>query len=682
MAQEMSAGVVNIHHSPDNKRQLTIHATEGAKWQCGEWYDLSDEQIRSQLTSVMDSFNSSKGIDQPAAPIIDLTYPLACFNNPALLSLSCLPKTTQFKLRDLPGLRNKGDQTNKKEMEKCRDALCLVAYNMEETDENRRIDLVENILGQIKQMGGGSLSRMLFVLNRIDVFLKDPEPERRRNEHISKVTAEITQILYDELPEHRDELAGLTYSKLSSLPALHAQRIKMDADRIQAAGELEANFKTLIDDEVLDDLPRKISAWKDHDFERISDDVWQNSFAAEFFATLDQHIQVNFPTLVIPSIVQRFQDEVKDAIGEAARTCNVQLNNSEKDFVQICEELYRQNSDLRDFLQDARAALQKPFSCLKGSAENSHLDYGQRMEIFVFDLLDTEIYKFDLHDTEIYKNALTENKLAPLTRWREGLQRSASHVLEGMKKSVLAGKRDFSGTNLGQFPGRLQDQLAAACNDYCKAINKNNESDFDGQLNNFLYELNRVIDEVMAIQSGLENNRIHDAIELLMTKYLDYIRSGIKRIAPDWNFIISDYMLTTLDKPEIKPANLRGKVENHTREERIWWTLWLASRTIEFKKLPSASSLFDDGAKEIDHQLNTLAVPFHNMIINYIDTINVKIAVEQDKILAEFREKIDKAFENNRDSHEKVVQHWQPLKENADQLPVLLEKLVNGWSGI
>ena len=92
--------------------------------------------------------------------------------------------------------------------------------------------------------------------------------------------------------------------------------------------------------------------------------------------------------------------------------------------------------------------------------------------------------------------------------------------------------------------------------------------------------------------------------------------------------------------------------------------------------------MFDDGAKEIDHQLNTLAVPFHNMIINYIDTINVKIAVEQDKILAEFREKIDKAFENNRDSHEKVVQHWQPLKENADQLPVLLEKLVNGWSGI
>ena len=671
MAQEMSAGVVNIHHSPDNKRQLTIHATEGAKWQCGEWYDLSDEQIRSQLTSVMDSFNSSKGIDQPAAPIIDLTYPLACFNNPALLSLSCLPKTTQFRLMDLPGLRNAGDQTNKKEMRNCRDALCLVAYNMEETDENRRSELVKEILAQIKHMGG-SPARMLFVLNRIDVFLKDPEPERRRNEHISKVTAEITQILYDELPERRDELAGLTYSKLSSLPALHAQRIKMDADRIQSAGELEANFKTLIDDEVLDDLPRKISAWKDHDFERISDDVWQNSFAAEFFATLDQHIQVHFPTLVIPSIVQRFEDEVKDAIGEAARTCSVQLNNSEKDFVQICEELYRQNSDLRNFLQDAKAALQKPFSCLKESAENSHLDYGQRMEIFVFDLL----------DTEIYKNALGEDKLAPLTGWRENLSKSALDVLGGMKKSVLAGKRDFSGTNLGQFPGRLQDQMAAACNDYCKAIKNNIESEFDGQLHNFLYELNRVIDEVMAIQSGLENNRIHDAIELLMTKYLDYIRSGIKRIAPDWNFIISDYMLTTLEKPKIESANLRGKVENHTREERIWWTLWLASRTIEFKKLPSESTLYKDGTKEIDHQLDTLALPFHNKIINYIDDINVKIAEEQDKILAEFREKIDKAFENNRDSHEKVVQHWQPLKENADQLLVQLEKLVNAWATI
>ena len=240
MAQEMSAGVVYIHHSPDNKKHLKVHETEGALWECGEWHDLTDAETRDKLTKVMDEFNKSKGINQPATPHIELTYPLACFNNPELLALSSLPKSTQFKLMDLPGLRNHQDNTNAEVIKNCRDALCLVAYNMEETDENRRRELVQQILQQIKHMGG-SPARMLFVLNRIDAFLCDHEADRRRDEHIRKVKQEIHDILYKELPEHRDTLDNLTYIPLSSLPALHAQHIKIGNDRIQVARDLKCH---------------------------------------------------------------------------------------------------------------------------------------------------------------------------------------------------------------------------------------------------------------------------------------------------------------------------------------------------------------------------------------------------------------------------------------------------------
>ncbi|SJM94127.1 conserved hypothetical protein [Crenothrix polyspora] len=289
MSGEMSAGVVYIHHSSDNEKHLKVHKTEGALWDCGEWHDLSDVETRDKLTKVMDKFNESKGIKQPATPHIELTYPLACFNNPDLLALSSLPKSTQFKLMDLPGLRNHQDNTNAEVIENCKDALCLVAYDMKQTDEGLRIALIQEILQQIKHMGG-SPARMLFILNRIDTFNADHEVERRRDEHISKVKQEIHDILHKELPEHRDTLDNLTYSRLSSLPALHAQRIKKNSDRINAIEELENHSKTLITKEIIDDLPRRISQWEDHDFKRIYDAVWKNSYGAEFFASLNHHI--------------------------------------------------------------------------------------------------------------------------------------------------------------------------------------------------------------------------------------------------------------------------------------------------------------------------------------------------------------------------------------------------------
>ncbi|MDP3009172.1 MAG: dynamin family protein [Methylococcales bacterium] len=682
MAQEMSAGVVYIHHSPDNKRHLNVHKTDGALWECGQWHDLSEAEIRDKLTKVMDEFNKSKGINQPATPHIELTYPLACFNNPDLLALSSLPKSTQFKLMDLPGLRNHQDNTNAEVIKNCRDALCLVAYNMEETDENRRLELVQQILQQIKHMGG-SPARMLFVLNRIDVFHKDGEGDRRRDEHISKVKAEITGILHKELPEHRDTLDNLTYSPLSSLPALHAQRIKTDSDRVHAADELDTHFNSLIPPELIDDLPRRISAWNDRDFQRISDVVWQNSYGEEFFASLDRHIQGHFPTLVIPTIVQNFEKEVSDAIDEMVLTCYSQLNSSGKAYEKAEELLHKQNAELREFLDKSRKTLIKPFDYLAEELKKTQKSsMANRLELFVEDLL----------ETEIYQGRLTEDKLSPLFDWEYQLRTSASGVLDAMKNSLDKGYPYFQGTSVEMLPKHLQDDIATACksySDFSKHLSQQEKDEkLDGGLDsvvnltfdNFLEKINKVVPATLKIQSELENKRIHDTLEILMKQYLNYLRSGIEYIAPEWSLSISDSLLDTVETPKIE-IELSIDMQNKTRKEGIGWTLWILKRTIEYKTLPDSATLHKQGMDALQKQLPLLIPLFYDMIHNYIIKLNHVIAEKQSSVAEDFENKLNQAHNANHQNHEKTLQYWQPLHEQSEQLSGMLKQFKN-WEGI
>jgi stress response protein SCP2/GTPase Era involved in 16S rRNA processing len=665
MAQEMSAGVVYIHHSPDKKRKLKIHQTDGAFWECGEWHDLSDEQIQERLKIVMDGFNQRRGINQPATPHIELTYPIACFNDENLLKLTSIPLTTQFKIMDLPGLRNQQDNTNGGDIKNCRDALCLVAYNMEETDETRRLELVNQVLQQIKQMGG-SPARMLFVLNRIDVFRKDPDWERYQSEHISKTQAEITDILHRELPEHRDVLATLSYSPLSSLPALHAQRIKTGNYKAQAAEELDKHFSSLISQEILDDLPRSPSKWSEREFERVSNAVWQNSYGGEFFDNLDGHIQAHFPTLVIPTIVQRFEKEVSDAIGDIAATCYSEMNSSKEDYEKAVALLHEQNAELRSFLDSAKQTLQGAFDNLLDDLKKNP----GNEEIF-------EFLAEDLLATDIYRGRISSDKLNPLYSCFSNIRAAANGVMDGMKQTLDSTYRNFSHTTVEQLPERLQEQLAVACSNFNAAKQKNEQSLLEQQLSNFFYELNLVANEVVAIKSDVENSRIYDTVELLMKHYLNYLQEGVEIRASQWNLSISHHVLKELPSPVIKPVKFMGKLKDKSRKERSFFKwFWFVEETISWKELPNSSTLHEEGLRELADQIDSLVEPFHAMMRDYLLQLNNKIVAEQNRVLKNFEAKLAQANAQHNENYDKVLHRWQPLEQQSQQLNSVLKQLV------
>jgi len=73
---------------------------------------------------------------------------------------------------DLPGLAFVGDQGNANVIKQCREALCLVTYNSEETDPQKVSNLLQEVVQQVKELRG-TPARMLFILNKIDVFRRD-----------------------------------------------------------------------------------------------------------------------------------------------------------------------------------------------------------------------------------------------------------------------------------------------------------------------------------------------------------------------------------------------------------------------------------------------------------------------------------------------------------------------------
>lgn len=689
MAQEMSAGVVYIHHSSDNKRHLKIHNTENAKWECGEWHDLNDTEIREKLTQVMDNFNANKGINQPEVPQIELTYPLACFNNPDLLALSSLPKSTQFKLMDLPGLRNHQDNINNEVIKNCRDALCLVAYNMEETDENRRRDLVEQVLEQVKNMGG-SPARMLFVLNRIDVFRKDNNWERYQEEHIAKTKKEITDILHEHLPEHRDILTQLTYSRLSSLPALHSQRIKIGADRVHAGKEIDKHFKSLIAEEICDDLVN-VNSWKDHDFERVSDDVWKNSYGAEFFMSLDKHIKCHFPNLVIPTILNRFKKETDEITLQINGVCYGELNSSKEKYEQACLILEKQKNELHEFLNTSKQKLLKPLNEFSDESNKNKLDPAHSLETASESLI----------RTDIINSAITKEQLSPLWDWHHNLETTSLVILEIVQQSIDNKKFYFSNTQSEKLPREIKNILETACRDYIESIKKSEKEKYDEQLNQFLNQLNKVIHQSLEIKIHQENNRIHNTIELITKSYLAYLRRGIDSLAPESSLKVPDYIHDKFETPSTHSSNIFSSVKVKTEDtysstvlltssaanalrmvilgSTPWgWALTAgmlvagAMSDNEKKTLPDGKNIYDSGKKILDETLQSLVIQFYDLIQKYIEDLTNAAEFETDIVFNAFQDKLNTSRKEHQGKLENIHSIWWPLGVKTKELEKLI----------
>ncbi|MEG4351149.1 dynamin family protein [Microcoleus sp. LAD1_D3] len=704
---EMSAGAVTIEYSKE--KSLIIHETPGALWECGEWRGIREEKIYQRLYQVMISYIENRE-KQPnlACPQSTIFYPFRLVKESKLE----LPQGTRVKILDLPGLAYVGDQGNADVIKQCREALCIVTYNSAETDAHKVKSLLQEVVQQVKDLGG-SPARMLFTLNRIDVFRADKNWPETENRFVEKARRDIKNELTEQLQEYTEDIEKLQVVKLSTWPALLALLIQNNDDiySAEACKKADNNFNGLIDEDILEVLPRNVQKWSRHDRNRVAEALWQKSYAEEFQQNLRGHITQHFPQLVIPQIIERFNLSAGNAVTEwVTQTTTAILNSSEERYQQECEKISQIRAALEGFLESSDTNLKKPFERLDTKvkqvlAKQSEDDVVKYIRTVISELLKVEPY-----------NELGV-KLHPVHSWENEFQRGINQVLEAVAKSLETGRVDLDSPNLKRANVLNVNLLARNLNRLVKLgytasaakqgttmearteEEKNKLKEINEELNELAIHLNLVIKDVLKHISTQELDRIYQAVSELFRCHLSYLEKGANDKAPniaikfpESELIKVESHLTFNFRFKAGFAITKGNWEEAVqvpRQERTWYTLWIGKKTIyetEYQprssdnaKLPSIEYLLtgwiEQAKEEESERVNQVA----RWLLEQIDCLKKNVDKIQSDIIDRYQERLDKANQEITIDYEKQRNVWQPMAQKAQNLAEEFSGLEKIW---
>ncbi|BAG04582.1 MULTISPECIES: dynamin family protein [Microcystis] len=695
---EMSAGAVTIEYSEE--KTLIIEETPGALWKCGEWKNISDEEICKRLEEAMlryidNKIDNKKDKANLAYPKFTIYYPFRLFKEYE----QDLPKGVKVKLLDLPGLSYVGDESNMEVIKQCRGALCLVTYNSQETDPQRVKSLLSQVVEEVKELGG-SPERMLFILNKIDVFREDKNWVKSEKRFIEKTTRSIKKELTEQLREYTKAIENLKIIKLSTRPAFLSLELQSSDEnrRIEASKQARKQCTSLIED-ILDELPGSPSKWLNHDRTRIANTLWQESYAEEFQQYLNLHISQNFPKLVIPQAIERFNVAAGNSIAQwAVQTTTAILNSSEKNYQKEIEKISWIKSSLNQFLQVSDANLRKPFEKINQNCEEY---INQQTEDDPLSILTEAIT--DLQFTEPYNEI--EEKLVPLYDWRNALGRGVDQILEAVAESLENGRvtldhpnfKKANIVNVNLLEGNLRRLIKLGYSHYFAKNGQNvvaktqEEKEKLKQTNDALNELSihlsLIIAQVLDKISTQEIQRMYEAVNELFICHLAYLEKGSNERAPD---IVIRFPESELNKvtDNLKfdfvkfDSDFEIKKEKYIEEYRTWkhW-LWIIpkkeKRFSDNAKIPSIGEILADWKKQLKEVEPEMLKQVIEWLLAQIDDLKKSVDKTQNDIFDQYRDRLEKARQEITFDYEKQQNVWQPMQQRAKRLEEEFSRLGN-----
>jgi len=682
---EMSAGAVTIEYSKE--KSLIIHETPGALWECGEWRGIREEKIYQRLYQVMISYIENRE-KQPnlACPQSTIFYPFRLVKESQLE----LPQGTRVKIIDLPGLAYVGDRGNTNVIKQCREALCIVTYNSAETDAQKVKSLLQEVVQQVKDLGG-SPARMLFTLNRIDVFRADRTWPETENRFVENAIRSIKGELSEQLKEYTEEIDNLQVVKLSTWPALLALEIQ-NHDEIfsaEACKKADNNFNGLIGEDILEDLPRNVQKWSIHDRNRVAESLWKKSYAEEFQQHLKEHITEHFPQLVIPQAIERFNVAAGNAVTEwAVQTTTAILNSSEAGYQQECEKISHIRSSLERFLEISYTNLRKPF-------EQIDAKFKEVIEKKLEDDLVLYLEKTlqDLQNVEPYKEL--GGKLYPLYGWSRELSRGINQVLEAVAESLENGTIILESPYLKKANASIVYLLAnnlkrlvklgytpsVANNGETREARTDEDKDKLKQLNEELNELsihlNLVIEDVVRQISSQEIDRMYQAVVELFNCHLSHLEKGANNIAPNIIIRFPESQLNQVNNQLLFKLNFESSFEitqktwkEETRSFFHW--LWIVpkhnTRSSDNAKIPSIKSLFEGWRVQAGKTQVKIVEQIAQWLLEQIDCLNKNVDKIQNDIFDRYQGRLDKANQEITLDYEKKKTVWEPMQQKSQDL--------------
>ena len=316
--REMTAGITTVTHH-DEIKMLKVEDTDDARWETGVWEDVTAEEVYDRLEAVMYAYHElvneyreicrkekkrpkCPGHPDVAPPRFHVIWPTRMGREASRFGL---PRKARLSLIDLPGLKYLDDELNSGLiLEQTRRALSIVAYDSFATDPQKEEKLVKEVADQIKALNG-SPARMLFVLNKIDAFLKDRDPGTSEQKFTERVTKRIQWAVAEALPEYSTQVEAIKPIPLSSGPALSCV-LADQAEPDQVVGLiriLRNHYGALYPDEMMDKLASNPKDWSEDEQEKFFERTRTQARLPKFEAHLSTHIASNLPELLVPVLV-------------------------------------------------------------------------------------------------------------------------------------------------------------------------------------------------------------------------------------------------------------------------------------------------------------------------------------------------------------------------------------------
>lgn len=578
---EMSAGVVTVEHEP-TRSSLRVEATAGAFWETGEW-ELGPEGTRKRLRAVMDCYRDHRerpGIEAPR-------FLLRC---PTRLGESYksfgLPHGSRVILLDLPGLNHVGDEQNSEVIRKqIRQALCLVTYNSAEPDRKLAAAALEEVVRQVKELGG-SPARMLFIANRIDVFLNDEDPETERSRFVERLTTDIRRRVAEELPERAEEASELAVIPLSTEPALFANLISNSDKEVRddALKVLEKRYQALIPRSLLTTMPRDITDASSKQRDELAQAILRSSHGIDFESRLREHIANNLPDLILPALMAG----VHDALAVSLKKLDVELRARKASAQGHFEQETQRLASASDRLGMLRTDLVERCAPLTNGAIARSAD-----PVLELALAATEVEK---------RNSLRKNSLSPLHAWREALKGAAVEDIAALSKAVMR-RGEVDARMFPRVSQAQRDALSSALLGLCRYGYEGKQLTVERKGPKGREEIGAILTSLKAVAQALkpiihatldavahrESERIVSALGVLLQAQMDAIASGARTAAPELRGL--HLPPATVDRvDEVLRWNISFVIEGETeraeryektgeklvhKAERQWYTLWL-----------------------------------------------------------------------------------------------------------
>lgn len=588
--QEMSAGVVEVKHSPD-KRSLKISSTRGATWTTGEWRDISADEIRRRLKDTMEVYR--KRIDGQGsrldAPRFEITWPTRLGQSPDRFGI---PSNARISLLDLPGLKFIDDDINGHVVrEQSKKALCIVAYNANETDPHKQDALLRQVVDQVKSLGG-SPARMLFVLNKIDVFQKDDGPKESEQAFSDRVTTQIRHRLLEALPEYESEVMSILPVPLSSEPALYgvlAARTTGEA-QIEHLDSLEREYRIFFKKEDLKGFPRDHEEWSEWQRGWFLDQARQKSRVKEFEQHLREHIASKLPEILLPDLVDGVYQPSREAV---------------MSFDALVEAYSREESEE---LKEAIDTLDQFYARLKKLQKQAinPLDPLREIATGDSDLVEKLLTALPEVEERLMQAGveLPEGRLDPL---RSAVVDSVQVPLQTLNDHVF---KVMEGT-------AVEDPIITACPSSTalyKAITELQQSPYgDGwrtggkykayqaekvrdALDSFAKALARVATELIDRESQKQADRMSQALQSCGLAIAEKLESDVCPIREEMGYNGLQGIFRgsfTVPPPRLPGVRFSSTIKewSHTKEiqreekyyekKRVWWKLWLGKKKVE-----------------------------------------------------------------------------------------------------